>query len=281
MKKRFKKIYVEITNNCNLNCSFCSKDKREKREMTPLEFEKVLLKIKDYTSYIYLHVKGEPLLHNNLDEILSLCDRYNLMVNITTNGTLLDKKFTILNKHNSIRQINVSLHCEKSGKNYFEQVFSVCKKLSSKMFISYRIWLLDNFSFDKKSVDIVEKIISYYKLSPSVVEKIYNDKSIKIDNNTYVDKDNIFVWPCEKNNYDIDGFCYALKTHIGILSNGDIIPCCLDSSGVIKLGNIFEDDLNQILDSDLYLSLLNGFRNNKSIHPLCKNCNFRNRFNSK
>ena len=281
MNKRFKKIYVEITNKCNLNCSFCSKDKREKREMTPLEFEQVLLKIKDYTSYIYLHVKGEPLLHNSLDEILFLCDKYNMMVNITTNGTLLDKNIDILNNHSSIRQINVSLHCENSDKDYFEKVFSLCKKLSSKMFISYRIWLLDHLSLDKKSVEIVEKIISYYKLSGSAVEKIYNDKSIKIDNNTFVDKDNIFVWPCEKNNFNIDGFCYALKTHIGILSNGDIIPCCLDSSGVIKLGNIFKDDLKDILNSKLYLSLLNGFRDNKSIHPLCKNCNFRNRFTSK
>ena len=73
--KKFKKIYVEITNICNLNCSFCSKDKREKRELSLNEFEIILNKINDYTDYLYLHVKGEPLLHSNLEGILNLCEK--------------------------------------------------------------------------------------------------------------------------------------------------------------------------------------------------------------
>lgn len=276
--KRFKKIYVEITNKCNLNCSFCSSDKREKKEMTISQFETVLVKIKDYTSYIYLHVKGEPLLHSSLDEILSLCDKYKIFVNITTNGVFLKKCEKILKNHPFVRQINVSLHSENNVEKYFEDVFSVCKRLSKKMFISYRIWTLNNLKIDNKSTKIVEKIINSYNLSPDIVEKIYNDKSVKIDINTFVDKDNMFIWPDLKNNFDIDGFCYALKSHIAILSNGDIVPCCLDSSGIIKLGNIFEDEIADILSSSLYNSLLNGFRDNKSINSLCKNCNFRNRF---
>ena len=62
--KKFKKIYIEITNICNLNCSFCSKDNKEKREMTLIEFEHILKQIDNYTDYLYLHVKGEPLLHS-------------------------------------------------------------------------------------------------------------------------------------------------------------------------------------------------------------------------
>ena len=48
MSKKFARIYVEITNYCNLSCSFCSKDTREKREMTIDEFRDVAIKIKDY-----------------------------------------------------------------------------------------------------------------------------------------------------------------------------------------------------------------------------------------
>ena len=111
MSKRFSKIYVEITNNCNLNCSFCSKDNLPKKEMSVDEFRIVIDKIKDYTDNIYLHVKGEPLLHSHLDEILTICDNIGINVRITTNGTLLSKKKDILLKHN-IKQINVSLHSE-------------------------------------------------------------------------------------------------------------------------------------------------------------------------
>ena len=109
--KKFKKIYIEITNACNLSCSFCPKTKRKIEYMSPNNFKDVIDKIKDYTDYIYLHVKGEPLLHPNLDEILSICDKENIKVQIPTNGTMLKDKKDILQKHN-IRQINISLHSE-------------------------------------------------------------------------------------------------------------------------------------------------------------------------
>lgn len=100
---KFKKVYIEITNVCNLNCSFCIKDNRIRKSMSVYEFENILKKVDGYTDYIYLHVKGEPLIHNNLDEILSLTSRYNKYVNITTNGVFLKDKVDILKKYNNIR----------------------------------------------------------------------------------------------------------------------------------------------------------------------------------
>lgn len=279
MKKRFKKIYIEITNRCNLNCSFCGKNKRDYRDMSLLEFELVINKIKKYTDYIYLHVKGEPLLYSNLDSLLSICDNTNIKVNITTNGVFLKEKLSVLINHFCIRQINISLHSENNKKNYFLDVFSSGKILSTKMFISYRIWDLKEYKLNKKSTEIVNKIIEFYNLSPVIVDKLYNDKNIKIASNTFVNKENIFTWPDVDNDILVDGFCYGLKTHIAILSNGDIVPCCLDANGEIKLGNIFEDSLDDVLNGDIYKSLLKSFKDNKALHPLCKSCNFKNRFN--
>lgn len=279
ISKMFKKIYVEITNRCNLNCSFCGKNKRIYKDMTVEEFEEIIFKIKDYTDYIYLHIKGEPLLHADLDSFLFICDSNNIKVNITTNGVFLKEKQGILMKHACVRQVNVSLHCENNKKNYFEDVFSSCKVLSTKMFISYRIWNLNKYKLDKKSTNIVEKIIEFYDLSSDIVEKLFNDIQIKIDINTYVNKENLFVWPDSDNGFDMDGHCYGLSTHIGILSDGTVVPCCLDGNGEIALGNIFFESLDKIIKSDKSVRLKEGFKNNKSIHDLCKNCNFRNRFN--
>lgn len=278
MKKRFKKIYIEITNKCNLNCTFCSPLKRELKEMSVEEFSLIISKIKSFTDYIYLHVKGEPLLHSHLDEILSICDKENIKVNITTNGTLLKEKFNILNNHNCIRQINISLHSENNYKNYFENVFDISKQLCGKMFISFRLWTLDNLKLDNKSTIIVDKIINSYNLSTDVVEKIKKDKSVKIFNNTFVNKDNLFDWPDINKDLNINGMCYGLDTHIAILVNGDVVPCCLDANGDIVLGNIFKEDLDNILSSELVKNIIEGFKNNKSICKLCKNCNFRYRF---
>ena len=52
------------------------------------------------------------------------------------------------------------------------------------------------------------------------------------------------------------------------------MPCCLDSEGIIKLGNIYKNDLNDIIESNLFKEIKKGFLNNKKIHELCKKCNF-------
>ena len=278
MKKRFKKIYVEITNKCNLNCSFCSINKKPKKEMTLEEFEIIINKIKKYTDYIYIHIKGEPLLHSKLDEIFSICDKNNIQVNITTNGTLLKNKKEILLKHKSVRQINVSLHSENNMSNYFKDVFETCKELSKNIYINYRLWTLEDYALDKESTMIVEKIIKSYNLSTEIVDKLKKENNITIDINTFVNKNNLFIWPDESLGLNIDSKCYGLIDQLGILADGTIVPCCLDSNGVINLGNIFNDDLEEVLNSELVKKIIDGFKNNKSYCKLCKNCNFKERF---
>lgn len=277
MKKRFNKIYIEITNYCNLKCSFCSLDTLPKKEMSIEEFKMVIDKVKNYTDSIYLHVKGEPLLHSKLDEILTICDNNNIKVNITTNGTLLSKKINVLKNHH-IRQINISLHSENNYPDYFENVFNTCDKLNDKVNIVYRIWTLPSMHLDKISTKIVEKIIRHYKLNDDIANRLLHDKNIKIYNNIYVDKDYEFTWPYVNTNKNEIGTCLGTKTHIGILSNGTVVPCCLDSVGIINLGNIFNDSLEDIINSDLFININNGFKNKKIVCNLCKSCTYRNRF---
>ena len=278
MKKRFKKIYIEITNKCNLNCSFCSRTTKEGKELTIDEFIEIISKIKDYTDYVYLHVQGEPLLHKDLEEFLNICEDNNIKVNITTNGTLINNYVDIFKKSKSLRQINISLHSENNKKNYYDEVFSSCKKLSSNIYISYRIWNLNTLKPTKELINIIDKISEYYELDDSLKESILKEKSTKIYINTFVDKDNLFEWPDLNNSVDKDGFCYALKTHIGILSDGTVVPCCLDRDGIINLGNIFKESLDDILNKKITKDIIDGFKNNKAVHPLCKKCNFRDRF---
>ena len=276
---RFQKIYVEITNICNLNCSFCSIDNRKKEEMSLQQFDIILDKIRHYTKSIYLHVKGEPLLHSKLEEILKISGKYNMKVKITTNGTLLKSRVSTLQKYSNIKQINVSLHSENNIPDYFEKVFTSSDILSKNIPIVYRIWLLDNYKLDKLSTLIVDKIINHYNLDSSFKEKVLKEKNIKIKDNIYLDKDNEFIWPDNnQENKEEFGTCYGTRSHIAILVNGDVVPCCLDSKGILKLGNIFEDDMEDILNSKLFKTINEGFRNHKVVCNLCKNCNFKDKF---
>ena len=273
---RFKKIYVEITNICNLSCSFCSVDNRLKEEMNLQNFTTIIDKIRHYTNAIYLHVKGEPLLHSNLDKILDICDKNKINVKITTNGTLLKKQYNTLQKYSCIKQMNISLHCEQNKTDYFENIFTISDKLSLNFPIVYRIWLLDNLKLDKLSTIIVDKIKNHYNLDNSFYDRVLKEKNIKIKDNLYLDKDNEFTWPdnLEENSDEI-GSCLGTRSHIAILVNGDVIPCCLDSKANLKLGNIFKSDLDDILNSPLFREINEGFKNHKIKHNLCRNCQFR------
>lgn len=276
--KKFKKIYVEITNVCNLNCSFCLNNKREKKFMSVSDFSHIIKEIKPYTDYIYLHVKGEPLLNPNLDLFLDICDSNKIKVNITTNGTLLKKNYEVLRRHKCLRQINVSLHSENDNEDYLDDVFTVCKNLSNSVYISYRLWTLNDLVLDKTSTEVVEEIISSYKLSSDIVEKVYRDKQIKICENTYINKDNLFEWPNIKNKRESNGYCHGTIDHVGILVDGTVIPCCLDGEGIVDLGNILSTSFGDILSSERFMLISDSFKNNLCSEELCKRCRFKDRF---
>ena len=160
---RFKKIYIEITNYCNKNCSFCSIDNRKKLEMSPTSFSHVIDSIKDYSNYVYLHVKGEPLIHSKFDEIIDICSKNKINVNITTNGSLLAKRKEIL-KNKIIRQINISLQSYEKDVDLDEinEIMDTVNYLLSEnknLNIVYRFWAIK----DNKYSDINKNNRFYYK----------------------------------------------------------------------------------------------------------------------
>lgn len=266
---KFKRIYIEITNSCNLNCSFCSKSFRDRRNMSILEFETVLKKIDKYTDFIYLHVKGEPLLHPDLDKILELLDNYNKKVIITTNGTLLKEKLDILLKHN-IYKINISLHSENSKESYLEDILECISILKINTIISLRFWTLEENKMDDKTKKYISILKRYFNIN-----EINNNT--KLIDNVYVSLQNIFEWPSNANS-NSDGYCLGGNSHIGILSDGSVIICCLDGEGKSNLGNIFYEDLSFILNSEKYHNIINYFKNNKCYLDICKKCTYKNRF---
>lgn len=270
---KFKRIYIEITNVCNLNCSFCSKSSKSNREMTSEEFKEVLSKINNYTDYIYLHVKGEPLTHHNLNKILDITKEYNKKVCITTNGVFLKDRLPILKKYDNIYQINISLHSENNKKNYLEDIISSVNEISS--YISYRFWTLDNNKMDNKTKEYIKVLKEVYNK-----EEIYD--GIKLKDKVYLSLDNKFTWPSINNDYyNEKGTCLGTKTQLAILSDGTVSVCCLDSEGVSNLGNIYLSTMEDILASDKYQNILKGFDNHKVYLDICKHCSYKERFDKK
>lgn len=274
---KYKKIYLEITNYCNKKCNFCSKDNRLLNEMSLAKIKTILPDIKKYTNYLYLHVKGEPLLHSEFSQIISYLDQENIWINITTNGTLIHNYVDELGHNEHVRQINISVHSFNDDQ-YIEKILEAIDRIldiNSNVNIVLRFWALSNNSFNQINRDNIDKIIKHYALNKEVVDQIFNKKNIKIKERLYINKDDLFKWPNLNDKKYPDSFCLGLKSHIAILSNGTVVPCCLDSEGIINLGNIFEESLDIILSKQKTKIIIDTFRNNKCSEELCKHCSFR------
>lgn len=261
--KKFKKIYIEITNICNLNCPFCNKDEKDKKEMSLSEFEHILKQINNYTDYLYLHVKGEPLLHKKLKDILELCKKYNKQVNLTTNATLLKRRLNDILNSKIVRQVNISLQ-SLINLDYIDDIIDCADIMSANgIQVVYRMWVENKYQ--DHLLEIIEK---HYN------KKIEKDNT-KLKENLYFNKDEEFIWPSLNNKvFNESGTCYGTRTHIGILVDGTVIPCCLDSSGIINLGNIFETNLSEIITNERFINMKTNFQNNKLCEELCKKCGF-------
>ena len=260
----FKKVYVEITNNCNLSCDFCIKNKRKRNFMSRKEFEVILSKLEGITEYLYFHVLGEPLIHPDINNFIDIAS-VKYKVNITTNGYLIDR----IKDNKNINMLNISLHSYDKKYNvsldkYINNIFnSIDILLGNNTKINLRLWINN-----KENKNIIEKINSYYKTNIKL-------EKCKIKDNLYLDISSDFIWPDLNNNYYSEfGKCYGLITHFGILVDGTIIPCCLDSKADINLGNIYTDNINEVLKKTICTEMISGFKNNKKIQELCKHCKF-------
>lgn len=275
-----KRIYIEITNKCNLNCKFCPKTSRKPRNMTIAEFETILIKTKHITKFIYLHIMGEPLFHTEFEEILKICDKHEMQLNLTTNGSLITEKLPVLCSSTALRKISLSIHSSSQNQNksfdemYLQNCLNASKTLANAGKIcQLRLWnsdLSDNFS-------MISKISNEF--GAEIKENLENHI---LSENIYLNIKNSFAWPSMKAEVlQESGYCLALKQQIGILADGSVVPCCLDSEGDIILGNIFKESIDEILLNERTVKMKKGFEARKLTENLCKRCGYSNESFSK
>ncbi|WP_294403321.1 radical SAM/SPASM domain-containing protein [uncultured Clostridium sp.] len=286
--KKFKKIYIEITNVCNLSCNFCPKTSRKYGFMEEESFEKIIKKINGYTEHVYFHLMGEPLLNKNLKRFLEICEQNKFRVNITTNGTLINEAKEVLVHSKSLRQINISLHSfeandhERDFNEYIGRIIDFIKEANEKSNIicSLRLWNLDGKykGNNNMNVDIFKLLEEEFALEEDLHQVFKERNSFKLRERIYISMGEKFKWPSLKEEEIGErAFCYGLRDQIGILVDGTVVPCCLDSDGSIALGNIFTEDLESIISSDRAQAIYNGFSGRKAVEELCRKCGFINR----
>lgn len=278
---KFKKIYIEITNQCNFHCSFCFDNQRPVKYMQEDEFNLIIEKIRPFTDYIYLHVLGEPMMHPQLNEILEIAKEAGLKVNITTNGSFLAKKEAGLNGEN-VRQINISLHDleenipENQWNEKIRELIKTSEELANKgIYMSIRLWNKDANSADKFIHAAISIIQTNYPEINFESQKGHYHTNIRLAERLYLQFAPRFKWPDGET--ELHGnirTCYALRDQIAILSNGDVVPCCIDAGANLKLGNILNEELSDILRNPKAIRMRLGFQQGIFTEDYCKTCGF-------
>ena len=279
----FSRVYVEITNVCNLACDFCPGTTREKGFMTPEVFAQLAEKLRPYTDYLYLHVMGEPLLHPQLADILRICGERGYRVCITTNGTLLAERLALLRECPALHKVSVSLHSfEGNGgseglERYVAQAAESCRVLASGGVIcALRLW--NQGGADAENARILRTLAQIMKTDVAALpaDRVGNRR---LAENLFLEEGERFDWPHPDREEGDTQFCYGLRRQIAVLRDGTVTPCCLDSEGRLALGNLLTEGLDDILNKPRAAAIRRGFDARRPAEALCRRCGYAARFN--
>ncbi|HUI91810.1 MAG TPA: SPASM domain-containing protein [Chitinivibrionales bacterium] len=284
--KPFKRTYIEITNTCNLSCEFCPGTSRTTQFMKPETFEKILVNLGQYSTHLYFHVLGEPLLHPEIAAFLDIAQKHKKLVNLVTNGTLISEKGYLIVGKPALRQVTFSLHSfVDAGKvasvnNYLGQIIDFAKKASQSHIICLRLWDTDADAGGAVGAAMIRHVQDEFDLSYSLMERLQTSSGVNLGKNIFINKTKRFEWPdLSGPDFGETGFCLGLRQQIAILADGTVVPCCLDRNGDMVLGNILSQKIEDIIGSKRAQRILNGFSRRKVAEILCKKCSYRLRFN--
>lgn len=287
---KFSRAYVEITNLCGLSCSFCPPKNQPTTTMPFSLFKSVTEQLREYTDEIALHVMGDPMVLNNLGEYLDIAYRAGLKVMITTSGFYLDETRREALFHPALRQINISLNSfnknsvSRTFEAYMDPILALCDERLSRseaFFINLRLWNLDDVRSEKDFNEKLFKLLeNHFSLEDGMIDSTLSGErqSIRLASKILLHFDRYFEWPHLENSTRTHGYCQGLSKQIAILSDGRVVPCCLDGEGIMELGNLNETNLGKILSTKRSIAITDGFSRGICSEELCQKCSYKERF---
>ena len=255
-------------------------------------FIQVLEQLKGQTKYIYYHLMGEPLTHPELPDFLRIANERGFKSIITTNGTLLAQRQAELIAA-APHKVSISLHSfegedadglplgtpgqtEDAYLRYMAGVADFAEAASKAgIIVVLRLWNRDHDDGrnDRTFTYLRERLEG---------EWTPNTRGIRIHDKLHLEWGDRFAWPDEEAEVQGDEvFCWGLRDHFGILCDGTVVPCCLDSEGTIALGNVLDGSgvtLEEILSSPRAKAMVEGFECRRATEELCRRCGYAQRF---
>lgn len=291
-EKLFKKVYLEISNICNLKCSFCPAVERGERQVAEAEFRQRLLKVSPWAERVCLHVMGEPLAHPMFARFVEIAEEHAVPLEITTNATLLTPKLYEALINPAIKQINFSLQSftdnfpNANPLAYLNKIFAFIdhsQQINPEQYINLRLWNIGDPIAGKDTEFFLKQIENKFSVQINRSVDVGFKKSKKVIGRLYLHFDSRFQWPDLKQSVrSKEGTCYGTRSHLAVLADGAVVPCCLDKEAVMTVGNLdLTDDFSEIIHAQRTQTIREGFKKGLMTEELCQRCDFAQRFKKK
>ena len=211
-------------------------------------------------------------MHPRLPEILGVCSRLGLKVNLVTNGVLLDKFGPGLFNEKCLGQVSISLQAlgglsPALRAQTLGRLTDFALGKPPGLIVSFRLRGDPEDSFIRET-----KASLLGSLAQAGQGERVRD-GLKLREGVYLNFGSIFDWPGGEGGKEKKG-CLGLRHHFGILSDGRVVPCCADFDGALALGNIKERPLVEILASPEALALRDSIAGKTPMPPYCASCGF-------
>jgi len=262
---------IGITDKCNCNCEHCSffgaMDKvKEKKILSNPEMKKIINECLDLGVTVINFVGGEPLLREDICDLIAHINKDKAVSSLFTNGWMLKEKARELKKA-GLMQVNVSLDSTKSEiHDKFRRKGGLFRKVIEGIKASQKIGLLTcisttvtqktltNGEFEKMLILAknlkVNEVLVFDMLSAGMYSHIYPKKE-KIDlellnkiirkYNSKIDFPGIVSYSFIRAKFG----CSAGRNYFYISPYGDVHPCDFSSG---SFGNLRKSNLRAIWD---------------------------------
>jgi radical SAM protein with 4Fe4S-binding SPASM domain len=254
---RITQLNVELTNRCNLSCVMCPVNHDMERERHDLDLEsfKRLVDENRYIDLILMFQWGESLLVNEFYDCVRYATDHGIRVMVTSNGTLLTEKVCGKILDCGLERITFSVD---GGPETHQKIrgFSHEKLLKNVQ----RLIRMRDEGGVSLGVDVNMTIWEENEGETDLVKETWEGL---VDRLQFIPRfaDAPRSTPCR------ELWRGALVVH----SNGNVVPCCRDVEGVLKLGDARETPLGEIWNGETMRELRARHRN-LDFPPICANC---------
>ena len=217
-------VYIEITNVCNLHCSFCpcgtaasnandadngfaadnSSTSANRTFMDSKLFETCSTGAQEIgATNVYFHVLGEPTLHPGFAHYVKKLEQTPLKLTLTTNGTTIERTGRQILASPAVRQVNFSTHAyaelpRETAERYLQNVLDFCSLAIIErpdLYINLRLWNVGADEASSWNSYMLKRIHETFGVDITPGHFCSRHKSFNITGRLYLHEDTRFEWP--------------------------------------------------------------------------------------